>query len=364
VVLGIKWVLQEGGDSSSFVAGILERLSGLPVEKVPPCESQTAGLPGKQILQLAPFSGQSLKKCPGTKGYICCGYQILHIGANCPMDCSYCILQVYLNQPYLRVFTNLEEKLTGVAGHLDAHREKMFRIGTGEFMDSLALDPVTGWTDLLLPFFAARRNAVLELKTKSIHIKRLLALPFRDRIVVSWSLNSTYMASHEEHGAPSIRQRLQAAKTCQEEGFILGFHFDPLVPHHGWKEEYRKTLDLLSESVNPEKVVWMSMGCMRYMPELKSVIRKRRPGSKVLDGEFIIGLDGKMRLFKPIRIEMIGFMAENLAQWHKDLGVYLCMESPDVWQEGVGWVPEGSEGLSRYLDERAVRFFGQAGERS
>lgn len=358
MVLGIRRVLQEEGvGSSSFVSGLLERLPGLPVETVLHSHHEGNGLPGKQTLQLAPFPGQFIKKCPGTKGYLCCGYQILHIGANCPMDCSYCILQAYLNQPYLRVFTNLEEKLAALAEHLDLNPGTMYRIGTGEFMDSLALDPVTGWTDLLLPFFERRRNSVLELKTKSIHIENLLASPCRDRIVVSWSLNSPYMASNEEHGAPSILQRLKAARKCQDEGFVLGFHFDPLVPHAGWKEEYRRTLDLLAEHVDPERIIWLSMGCMRYLPELKSIIRRRRPESRVLDGEFILGLDGKMRLFKPIRIEMVGFMAENLARWHKDLGVYLCMESPEVWQDGLGWVPEGSEGLSRYLDQRVKRFF-------
>lgn len=359
MVLPIRRVVQgEGDPSTGFASGVLERLSDLQSRKALQIEPAASDVPGKQTLELGPFPGRFLKKCPGTKGYICCGYQILHIGANCPMDCSYCILQAYLNQSTLRVFTNLEEKLAALGEHLDAHPETMFRIGTGEFMDSLALDPVAGWTAHLPRFFSTRRNALLELKTKSIHIEGLLASGVRERIVVSWSLNSPYMASREEHGAPSLRQRLEAAGKCQKEGYVLGFHFDPLVPHPGWKEDYLRTLDLLAERVDPEGVIWLSMGCMRYLPELKRIIRRRWPGSKVLDGEFILGLDGKMRLFKPIRIEMIGFMAENLARWHKDLGVYLCMESEDVWQEGMGWAPEGSEGLSRFLDARVKRFFG------
>jgi spore photoproduct lyase len=359
MLLGIKRVLlEEGADSTSFGSKVLERLSGADVEFVSPSDQQNGASTEKQTLQLGSFPGQALKKCPGTKGYLCCGYQILHIGTNCPMDCSYCILQAYLNQPYLRVFTNLEEKLATLSAHLESHPELLFRIGTGEFTDSLALDPITGWSDLLLPFFEKRKNALLELKTKSIHIERLINSPCRRRIVVSWSLNSPYVTSREEHGSPSIRQRLEAARRCQQEGFVVGFHFDPLVPHPGWKEEYRKTLDMMADMLDPEKVIWVSMGCMRYLPVLKSIIRKRHPKSTVLNGEFVPGLDGKMRLFKPIRTEMYGFMAEMLGGWHKDPGLYLCMESPDIWQEALGWAPEDSDGLSRFLDGRANRFFG------
>ncbi|PKN61635.1 MAG: DNA photolyase [Deltaproteobacteria bacterium HGW-Deltaproteobacteria-15] len=359
MLLGIKRVLlEQGAESTSFGSRILERLPGADVEFISHPRQGNGASVEKQTLQLGSFPGQTLKKCPGTKGYLCCGYQILHIGTNCPMDCSYCILQAYLNQPYLRVFTNLEEKLAELAAHLDAHPEFLFRIGTGEFTDSLALDPVTGWTDLLLPFFEKRRNALLELKTKSVHTERLLDSSCRKRIVVSWSLNSPYVVSREEHGAPSIRQRLEAARRCQQEGFVVGFHFDPLVPHPGWKEEYRKTVDLMAEHLVPENVIWISMGCMRYLPELKSIIRRRHPKSMVLNGEFIPGLDGKMRLFKPVRIEMYAYMAEMLVQWHRDAGLYLCMESPDIWQETLGWTPEDSDGLSRFLDDRARRFFG------
>src|SRR5512136_3469961 len=68
----------------------------------------------KETLRFVSFPGQLLKPCPGTREYLCCGYQILNIGTNCPLDCSYCILQAYFNQPSLRVFVNLEEQLEAI----------------------------------------------------------------------------------------------------------------------------------------------------------------------------------------------------------------------------------------------------------
>jgi spore photoproduct lyase len=312
----------------------------------------------KKTLRLLSFPGQLFKPCPGTREYLCCGYQILNIGTNCPLDCSYCVLQSYFNQPSLRVFVNVEQQLEAIGETLRNSGGKIFRIGTGEFTDSLALDPIVKWTEVLTSFVAKHENAILEFKTKTVSIEGLLSSTHRDRIVVSWSLNSPSMAASEEHGAPSIQKRLEAARTCQREGYIVGFHFDPLIEHPSWQTEYARTVDLLHRFVDPSKVIWLSLGCLRFMPSLKGVVRRRFPGSHILDGELLPGLDGKMRYIKPLRIEMYGFMKEKLAQWGFRRGLYLCMESRDVWEKALPWAPENSNGLSDYLDRRAREMFG------
>ncbi len=353
-----KIVLEKGAELHPMTHRILSRLHSLPVCGTGGDNEEKPADQHKGTLRLLAYPGEFLKPCPGTKSYICCGYQILNIGTNCPLDCSYCILQAYFVQPCLRVFVNLEQKLKeNVAPYLDLHPERLFRIGTGEFTDSLALDPYTGWSVSLPVFVGERSNVVLEFKTKTDRIEGLLRSKVRDRIVVSWSLNSLHISGREEHGVPGIKKRLEAARACQEEGFVVGFHFDPIIQHRGWKESYLRTIELLDAAVDPKRVIWVSLGCFRYMPHLKNIIRQRRRGSHILDGEFIRGLDGKMRYFKPIRIELYGFMKQKLDEWGRDLGLYLCMESDEVWQRTFNWSPKDSSGLSRYLDGRAVKFF-------
>ncbi len=352
--------LEKGADKYSFAKRAVEQLqSSCPVrvdEALPVQRSDDFDL-DKGTLRLLSFPGQLLKPCPGTREYLCCGYQILNIGTNCPLDCSYCILQAYFNQTCLRVFVNVEQQLEAIGKALHLSGGKVFRIGTGEFTDSLALDPIVKWTQVLPSFVSEHENVVLEFKTKTVSIEGLLSSTYRDRIVVSWSLNSPSIAATEEHGAPSIRKRLEAARTCQREGYTLGFHFDPLIEHPSWKEKYARTIDLLDHFVDPSKVIWISLGCLRYMPSLKGVIRKRFPQTHILDGEFVPGLDGKMRYIKPVRIEMYRLMKEKLAQWGMESGVYLCMESSDVWQRAFGWSPGNSDGLCEYLDRRAASAF-------
>ena len=346
---------EDNAEYDSMTEIINRRLPGVKNYRVRPDDlalEENLDAMDKESLRLIHFNGEFLKPCPGTKRYICCGYQILNIGINCPMDCSYCFLQSYINQPSLRIFTNIEGQLSSIGKYIDDNPQKIFRIGTGEFTDSLALDYITGWTDFLLPFFFTRNNTILELKTKTTFVNNILKSDYRKGIVMAWSLNTLRIVDNEELMTAKIKSRILAAKKCQEAGFVLAFHFDPLIYYDGWEGEYEEVVTLLEKYIDPESVIWISMGSFRYMPQLKWDIKRRFPTTEIFNGEFVTGLDGKMRYFKPIRIEMYSKLSERLNRWYNDLGIYLCMESDDVWRQSFGWSPENSDGLSAYLDNR------------
>src|SRR4030067_2478565 len=123
---------------------------------------------GKKNLLVTENKGSFLKKCPGTKEMICCNYFFLNYATNCPIDCSYCIMQEYLyNNPILKIFSNVDGMLKELENLLKKNSSKYFRIGTGELSDSLAFDYLTGFSKTIVPFFAKIGNAVLELKTKT-----------------------------------------------------------------------------------------------------------------------------------------------------------------------------------------------------
>jgi spore photoproduct lyase len=303
-----------------------------------------------EILEVAGFRGKFLKSCPGTRHYHCCGYRILHFGAQCSLDCSYCILQAYLNQPNLRLFGNLDEMFRELSEVLAQNQHNLHRIGTGEFTDSLLLDPFTELSRLLVPYFAKTSNAILELKTKTNFIENLRGLDHGGRTIIAWSLNSREVRKREEPFAATIAERLDAARSCSGEGYFLAFHFDPIIDYPDWKSGYARTLDLLFAGVEPARIVWISLGALRFMPALKGIIRTRHPSSRIAYGEFIRGLDGKMRYFRDIRTEFYSFMVDRIRQADQDLCTYLCMEDDDIWKESFGFSPKERGGLSQMLD--------------
>ena len=123
----------------------------------------------KKTLVITANRGEAFKPCQGIgPGHLCCNYWIIDLISNCPLDCSYCILQQYLqNNPLLTMYANVDEILTKASIHIAANKGKRYRIGTGELSDSLALDHITGFSKKLIEYFSNHPNVTLELKTKT-----------------------------------------------------------------------------------------------------------------------------------------------------------------------------------------------------
>lgn len=311
---------------------------------------------GKEVLVLTRNRGEFVRKCPGTRCYTCCGYMILHIGTFCSMDCSYCILQSYFHPPVLQYFVNHDDMLQELEY---AFEEKAFRrIGTGEFTDSMIWEQWTGLSDVLVPKFAGQQHMVLELKTKTVAVKNLQTLDHQRKTIVSWSLNTERIISSEERRTAPLDARLEAAARCEAWGYPLAFHFDPMVLYEGCEAEYRQVVRRLFDHVDPDNIVWISLGTFRFMPSLKTIVAQRFAHSKIPYGEFITGLDGKMRYFKPLRIALYQKMAAWIKEIAPDVLVYFCMEDEAVWQQTFGFVPEEKGGLPRMLDDSAIRHCG------
>jgi spore photoproduct lyase len=275
---------------------------------------------------------------------------VVNFASNCHLECTYCILQAFLNNPSLMVFTNVGDLTAEIGSKLKASPGRFFRIGTGEMADSLALDDITGYSRHLVPFFGTLENAVLELKTKSDRIEHLRDLDHRDRTVVSWSVNSRRICRTEELKTATLEERIRAACRVQEWGYRVGFHFDPIIHYAGWQDEYREAVRDIFQAVDPSRVAWVSLGALRFTPQLREIVRRRFPKSRIPYGELVPGHHGKLRYFRPIREEL--YLA--LRQWIREAApgvfVYLCMENRVAWEQSMGGAPRDTQDLSHQMD--------------
>jgi spore photoproduct lyase len=310
---------------------------------------------GKRVLVIREYRGKLVKDCPGTKGHICCGYKVINAMTNCPMDCSYCILQTYLDNPFITWVPDTGRIFSEINQIIRECPQRIFRFGTGELADSLVLDPWISFAAEGVAFFSDAENGILELKTKSAEVTHLLGLDHRGHTVVSWSLNPARIIGSEElHTAP-LHERLKAAKQCQEAGYPIGFHFDPLIAYPGWEDDYRDTVDQLFRYIDPRGIIWISLGALRYPPLLKRRALDRFPDTPIFTGEFIPAEDGKFRYFKQIRIDMYHKMYTWLRGYDRNLFIYLCMERDDVWRQAFGWSPGHTFNLNRLFEDRIDR---------
>lgn len=269
------------------------------------------------------------KKCPCTKSALSCGYHIFNLGFGCIFECTYCYLQEYANNRGIILPANIDRFFA----RFPAYKKAGMRIGTGEFSDSLALDYLTGFSLEIIEFFRKQKFVTFEFKTKSSAVGNLLKTGHTGNIVVSWSLNPQRIINENEFFASSLEDRIKAAIQCISAGYRVGFHFDPVIYSHSWKEEYTVLIETLFNKINPMHIAWISIGTLRFIPGLKPVIEKRFPLNKILDEELLPGFDNKLRYPYAMRYSIYAAMIKMLLGHYKKLKIYLCMEDALMWKD-------------------------------
>lgn len=336
----------------SSAAQALEKL-GIPIQENRP-DRLSDYRKGKRTFSVLPKKGEAMDTCATfSNDYVCCNVKVLKSVSNCPYDCSYCFLQNYLNDAGSSVVGDTDALIAEVNEKIDKEPWRFFRIGTWELGDSLALESVSHQARDLVLAFSKLKNAVLELKTKSDCVESLLGLDHQKKTVVSWSLNTDTIISQQEHRTASLEARLKAIDAVAKAGYLLGFHFDPMILHSDWEKKYSTLITRLFRIVKPDQVAWISIGSLRFNPEMKKKMETHFPASAISAEEMILGPDGKMRYTKPIRLAMYKLLYSQLQQAigleqlsptgsitkQKPL-VYFCMERWDVWNKIFGEHPE------------------------
>lgn len=358
----IIWI-EKGLESHPRVRRILSRCPDVPFESVTdiPALIHEASLRdnaltrGKKELLLTRHKGRFLKLCPAAEAsHVCCNYQVIHLGSNCPLECSYCFLQSYLTNPLMSVVVNLEDLFDELDDLFSKNPKTYFRVGTGEIIDSLALEPLLGYAAELVEYFAQKPNAFLELKTKTTHIDGLLKLDPKGSTAIAWSVNAPKICQNEEHKTASLKDRLDAAKRAAEAGYRVAFHFDPMVWHENFEVGYRETVTMIFDTILEKDIAWISAGSFRHHPSLKAEVEARFTNSRILYEEFILAPDGKMRYLKDMRLALYRTVAKAVRERSSETPFYLCTERADIWRSVFNDShPENTTQLSGLLDRSA-----------
>jgi len=314
---------------------------------------------GKKVLKITEKKGEKMDTCATiSHDYICCNVKVIKSVSNCPFDCSYCFLQNYLNDGTTQVVGDTPALMKEVNEKIAEQPWRLFRIGTWELGDSLALESLTHQAKQLIDAFSNLDNAILELKTKSSEVDTILDCNHKGKTVVSWSLNTDFIIRTQEHKTASLDKRLEAIQKVVKSGYLVGLHFDPVIYYPEWKEDYTDLIARLFKVVPPQQIAWISLGSLRFNPEMKTKMEENFPAQLLTAEEMVLGPDGKVRYVKPLRMEMYEHIysllcdacnAESLdplqtPQLNTPL-FYFCMERWDVWDSLIGQHPTSVEHL-------------------
>ncbi len=262
----------------------------------------------------------------------CCNLLTLDAVESCGFDCSYCSIQSFYGDGKITFDTTLKDKLKNIV----LNKDEFYHIGTGQASDSLMWGNRFGVLDYLVEFASKNPNVMLEFKTKSDNISYFLDKDLPKNLLFTWSLNPQTVIDNEEHLTASLDERLNAAKKLHDAGYLVGFHFHPMIYFEGWREAYGDIFKRLIRDFDPQKVALISFGTLTFIKPVIKQIRERDFKSKILQIP-MINASGKFSYPLGIKREMFKFAYDSLSSWHNRVYFYMCMEDHSLWKDVFGY---------------------------
>jgi spore photoproduct lyase len=311
---------------------IVRRLPFVPVELVDDYKNIGEEKPfpvraseDKNSLALAEKKGEVLKNI----GRMESGQYYLFHEIDCKYDCEYCYLQYYFQTKVPVIFVNRDEVLLKIEEVLISHPHPYFHVG--EVCDALAFDPLTDFSLQISGLFSKYKNGVIEFRTKSTNVENLLLLKHHPKnMIPSWTLSPERVVNAIEHKTPSLRERLDAARRCQDAGYQVGVRLDPIIIYEGWEEDYRMMVEGILGKLDPRGIDYISLGTIKLHKLLIDVIRRRFPDSPTITAELFPGVDGKYRCLKFQRVDAYRKIASWVRGFDENIRMDLSIETDDV----------------------------------
>ncbi len=248
-------------------------------------------------------------------------YYFSHI-LNCLYDCRYCFLQgMYQSANYVW-FVNYEDYQQQIAQLCAQHSEPV-HFFSGYDCDSLALEPITEFAAQFLPFFESLPNAWLELRTKSTQIRSLLNRKPFSRCVVAFSLSPDAIAQKVEAKTPSVAHRIEALCKLQQQGWMIGLRFDPLLYQADYQTLYQALFAQVFAKLNIKQLHSVSLGVFRLPQAYFKKMHKLYPEERLFASP-LIQQQGMVSYHTDLEHEMMRFCTEQLLRYIPERVFFPC----------------------------------------
>jgi spore photoproduct lyase len=299
---------------------------------------------GKQTLVLGEhrsavrFSNEGANACPNYWHFSPYGF--------CPYGCRYCYLAgtpgVWFS-PTVKIFLNLGEIMAEVDRTATQFgRQTAFYLG--KLQDGLALEPLSGYARIMIPFFARHSYARMVILTKSADVENLLDLDHAGRTILSWTVNAPEVVRAFETNTPDISDRIDAMRRCARAGYPVRVVMMPIIPVADWRAVYGSFMATLLESVplaritlgsicsypQAQRLMELKLGKENAVSALLRGCSPQTPLSRFGRGAGgkgrVKSADGRLRFSRSVREEVYRYLIACIRRVRADLEIGLCLE--------------------------------------
>jgi spore photoproduct lyase len=268
------------------------------------------------------------------RGNACPNYWHFSPYGFCPYGCRYCYLAGTPGvkfSPSVKIYVNLPEILRQI--DIIARRlATPTAFYLGKLQDSLALDSLTAFSTVIVPFFAEHALAHLTLLTKSAYVDRLLDLDHRGHSILSWSVNPPEVSTMFEENVPSIDERLDAMRRVSESGYPVRAIMMPIIPIDHWQEYYDAFTTRLLETVPIQR---LTLGGICIYRSARGLMEKKMGVLNVVSeniDHLPAAQDGRERYTHSLRHKVYSHIIQCARRHRPELDIALCLEEQALWE--------------------------------
>jgi spore photoproduct lyase len=281
---------------------------------------------GKQTLVIGEH--RSAVRLSTEEGNTCPNYWHFSLYGFCPYGCTYCYLAGTPGvkfSPSIKIFTNIEEVLNAIDKQA-RHIAKPTAFYHGKLQDGLALDPLSGYSKQLIPFFAEHPFARQVLLTKSADVANLLDLNHNGHTILSWTLQPPNISSQFEPNTPIIANRLRAMKQCAASGYPLRAVLMPIIPVENWIDLYAEFLLQLLTEIPIQR---LTIGAICSYQAAHQLMNRKLGSDNVIAQNMRQAKteDGRIRYSEELREKGYRHLIQTAKRIRPDLEIGLCLET-------------------------------------
>jgi spore photoproduct lyase len=232
---------------------------------------------------------------------------------NCLYDCRYCFLQGMYRSAHYVLFVNYEDFQAQILRTADGFPGEEITFFSGYDGDSLVLESITGFVESFLPFFERHSRLTLELRTKSVAIRPLLAREAFPNCVVAFSFTPDAYWRTLEQGVPPVEERIRAAARLAERGWRVGLRFDPLLHGPGYEKAYEELFESVFASIPSGSIHSVGFGAFRLPRDYFARMARLYPEERL----FALPLEersGMVSFASSLEKELLGFCRKALRE--------------------------------------------------
>jgi DNA repair photolyase len=259
--------------------------------------------------------------------FVCQGGWSFHTINGCVHKCDYCGMGCGVN-----FMLDLEEVGKDLERNFrERPHQRLYRYDLSS--DYPAFEPEYGASELFGELFE-RNDMYFLVYTKSDNIDHLLDLPYKSHTICYWTVATETQCTVIERDTPSLDERLEAMRKCQEAGYVVRAGFSPIIPHKNWREEATVALEKLFAAAKPDTVrLWVVS--MMLCDEAEDIF-----GADNLDPKFL----ATMRVAAPeldehrsgpfpraVRAEIYAHYLDEIRRISPETPVNLCSEERELW---------------------------------